>query len=69
MTLVEGEVAGAACDGSGQAVIMLSSDNEGSIALCLICLTTDSNTVHINQDVASNSAKQKRTLVTSKMHS
>ena len=67
MILVEGEVAGVACNGSGQAVIMLSSDNEGSIALHPICLTSESNVVHINQDVASSSAKRKRTSVTSEM--
>jgi hypothetical protein len=58
---VEGEVAGAACDGSGKAVIVLSSDNEGSIALRPICHTSDSDVLYFNKDVASSSAKRKRT--------
>ena len=69
MIPVEGEVVGVACDGSGHAMIVLSSDNEGSIALHPICLTSDSNAVHVNQDVASSSAKQKRTSVTLEMRS
>jgi hypothetical protein len=62
MTPVEGEVASTACDGSGKAMIVLSSDNEGNTVLRLICLTYDSNALHFNEDVASSSAKKKRIL-------
>jgi hypothetical protein len=61
MTPVEGEVAGAACDGLGKAVIVLSSENEGSTTLRPICLTSDSDALYFNEDVASSSAKRKRT--------
>ena len=61
MTPVEGEVAGAACDGSADPLIVLSTDNEGSTALRPICLSSDSDAVHVNDDAASSSAKRKRT--------
>jgi hypothetical protein len=68
-TPVEGEVTGAACDGSRKAVTVLSNDNEGSTALRPIFLTSDSDALHFNQDVASSLAKRKRTLVTFEMWS
>lgn len=63
---IKGEVVGTACIASGEPLIVLSSEIEGSTALRPISLGLDTDGL---LDGASSSTKRKRTSVKSEMHS
>ena len=63
---IKGEVVGIDCIASGEPLIVLCIENEGSIALRPISLGLDTDGL---LDGASSSTKRKRTLVKSEIHS